>query len=364
MSADLQNPSVVAPAMVDTAESLAQYYLRPIAHFFQDPAVTSIAINRFDHVMIRKNGMWEVTEAKFADEKTLVRAITQVIGNLGQHIDAETAPIADARLADGSRVNAVLAPTAHRGSNMTIRIFPKVRYTVRDLLDKGALNGEMLRFFELAAACQYNILVSGATGSGKTTILNAIANLIPDEHRIGVIEDTAELKIDKPNLVGMEAPRRALKPGERPITMEDLLVNTLRQELATVIVGEVREPKASTALMLALNTGHKGVISSLHANSADHARTRLINMLLSNDTRIPYDAIKHEIDDNFDMVIQCEHTPKHGKRIVSVHEFQDGQLNPLFTWDYIKGEHKQAYIASQRPPRLFNIAKKYGLSVG
>jgi pilus assembly protein CpaF len=340
-----------------TAWGLVKHYMGPILPFFDDPAVTGIFVNRYDTIYIRKNGEFEPVAARFKDEQQLFNCIDQVVNSLGQEINADTNPIADARLRDGSRVNAVLYPTAHRGSNMTIRIFPKVRYTVEDLLQKGAFNEDMLAFFRLAVMCEYNTLVSGATGSGKTTILNALGNLAPDGDRMGVIEDTAELYISKPNMVSMEAPKRSIQSAD-PVTMERLLVNTLRQELKRIMVGEVREPKAATALMLALNTGHRGVYSTLHANNSQSALRRLINMLLSNDTRIPYDAVRAEIHDNFDLIIQAERTPRHGQRIVEVCELDGDELKLLWKWDYIEGKHKRVYTD---PPRLFRMAEKYGI---
>lgn len=343
---------------------LVKHYIKPIAHFFEDPGVTSIAVNRYDLIFVRRNGLWEKTNAAFSSEAELMTCIEQVVNTLGQTIDARTAPTADARLDDGSRVNAVLFPTAHRGSNMTIRLFPKVRYGIEDLLSKGSFNEEMTKFLKLSVMCRYNTLISGATGSGKTTILNAMGNLTDDRERIGVIEDTAELKIDKLNAIFEEAPRRSIKraDGKEIVSMEDLLINTLRQELSTVIVGEVREPKAATALMLALNTGHEGTLSTLHANNPAMALRRVINMLLSNDTRIPYEAVASEIHSNFNLIVQAERTPRDGQRVVEIAELNDdGQLVPLYKWDYLAREHKRVYDAS-KPPRLFRHAEKYGIS--
>ena len=347
------------------AWKLAAHYLKPVAHHFDNPGVTSIAVNRWDTVFIRENGSWTRTRDRFLSEDHLVSCISQIVNNLNQVIDPKTNPIADARLKDGSRLNAVLYPTAHTGSNMTIRIFPKVRYSMEDLLERGAMNEDMLKLFRLAVAVEYNILVSGATGSGKTTILNAMGNLIPDDRRVGVIEDTAELKINKSNIVSMEAPKRILnrETGQMSISMQELLVNTLRQELRNIIIGEVREASAATAVMLALNTGHRGVLSTLHANSPVDALSRLINMLLSNDTRIPYDAVVREIYGNFDMVIQCENTPRHKQRIVAVSEVTDGKLYPLWGWDYVAGKHKCLYAPSHRNARVVEFAARYGLEV-
>jgi pilus assembly protein CpaF len=345
--------------------NLIQHYIAPIAPFFRDPSITSIAVNRFDNIFVRRNGEWVLTDAKFQSENDLRACIEQVVRKLGQTIEATHAPIADARLEDGSRVNAVLYPTAHFGSNMTIRLFPKVRYGVADLLSKGSFNEDMMRFLKLSVLCRSNTLVSGATGSGKTTILNALGNLIGDRERIGIIEDTAELKIDKTNAISEEAPKRSIKrpDGKDFVTMESLLVNTLRQELSTVIVGEVREPLAATALMLALNTGHEGTLSTLHANNPKMALRRIINMLLSNDTRMPYDAVASEIHDNFNLVVQAERTPRDGQRIVDISEVgENGTVRPLYKWDYLAREHVRVFD-EKAPPLLFLKAEKYGFDL-
>lgn len=342
---------------------LIQHYLLPIEQFFSDGKTTSIGINRYDDIWIRRGGAWEKTDAVFSDEDTLTDAINQVINNLGQQIDPDRAPLADARLPDGSRVNAVLYPTAHRGSNMTIRLFPKVRYTLDDLLEKGMMSEEIVDFLRLSVECEQTTAVGGATGSGKTTILNALADLTPlHTGRMGVIEDTAELNITRGNVVFMEAPKRSiqLKDGEQPVTMEGLLVNVLRQELGSIVVGEIRTPAAATAMMLALNTGHRAVKTTAHANNTKKLMRRFINMLLSNDTRIPYEAVRDEIFDNFDLLIQAEHTPRHGRRIVEIDEVDDGELRPLYRWDYLEGTHKRVF---QGKPKLFSVADRYGIEL-
>jgi pilus assembly protein CpaF len=348
--------------MGSTGWQLVQHYIQPIVHFWNDPEITSIAVNTFDNIWIRKAGSWIHTEARFENETHLRDTITQVIVQLGQTIDSDHNPLADGRFQDGSRLNAVLSPAAPRGSNMTIRIFPKVRYTLTELMEKQVMSVEMLEFLKLSVICEENQLISGATGSGKTTVLNALANLTPEYLRLGIIEDTSELNIIHGNAVYMEAPKRAIKQkdGKEIVTMEELLENVLRQELAALVVGEIRKPLAAIALMLALNTGHKSVKSTLHANNCEAAIRRVINMLLSTDTRIPYDAVKTEILENFNLIIQTEHTPKHGKKIVEIAEVADGKLNTLFVWDYLEGKHKRVW---KTIPKLFATAERYGYEI-
>lgn len=351
-------------ALESTAWKLVDHYLEPIKEFWNDPSITSIAINRYDTIFIRQNGLWVKSTAAFQSEKLLIDAITQIIRALGQDIDSDMAPIADGRLFDGSRINAVLSPTAPRGSILTFRIFPKVRYSLEDLLKKGSLNQEMLAYLKLSTQCEYNTLNSGATGSGKTTILNALGNLTPDDVRTGILEDTAELNISKPNMIYLEAPKRAIKnaQGKQIVTMEILLETILRQELGSLCVGEIRNPEAATALMLALNTGHTGVKSTLHANNDKAAVRRIINMLLSNDSRIPYDAVQTEIFENIDLIIHSEHTPRHGKRIVQISEIDGNEIRRLYEWDYIEGVHKRVWTAKQ-PTRLHTLIDKYDVEL-
>ncbi len=349
--------------MGSTGWKLVNHYIQPIIHFWDDPEITSIAVNTFDNIWVRKAGIWIHADARFENEVHLRDTINQVIVALGQTINSDSEPLADGRFQDGSRLNAVLSPAAPRGSNMTIRIFPKVRYTLTELMEKNVMSEEMLEFLKLSVICEECQLISGATGSGKTTILNALANLTPEYLRLGIIEDTSELNIVHGNAIYMEAPKRAIKrkDGREVVTMEDLLENVLRQELAALVVGEIRKPGAATALMLALNTGHKSVKSTLHANSCAAAIRRVINMLLSTDTRIPYDAVKTEILENFNLIIQTEHTPKHGKKIVEIAEVSDGELNTLFVWDYLEGKHKRVW---RNTPKLFETAGRYGYEVG
>ena len=350
--------------MDSVAQKLIKHYMQPIEHFWEDQGITSIAVNRWDSIFIRKNGFWEKTDVRFPSESNLVNSIKTVINHLGQSIDELSSTIADGRFPDGSRVNAVLSPTAVRGSNMTIRLFPKVRYSLEQLMEKGVMNDEMLEFLKLSIDCEDNCLVSGATGSGKTTILNAMGNLIQPGVRLGVIEDTSELNIVHDNAIYLEAPKKSIKKDDKTqiITMESLLVNALREELAAVVVGEIRDPAAATALMLALNTGHTGVKSTLHANNDKAAMRRIINMLLSNDTRMPYESVRTEIFENFHLIVQTEHTPRHGKRIVHISEIVDDDVNRLYEWDYIKGEHRRVWTAS-KPPRLFSLTDKYGVDL-
>ncbi|WKB50501.1 CpaF family protein [Eleftheria terrae] len=330
----------------------------PVLPFFKDPRNTSICINRFDTIFVRQEGKFVRTDARFESERMLVNFIKQVARSLGQDADATMQPIIDARMPDGSRVNAVLYPVAPLGANMTIRLFPKVRYSVEDLLRKGMFSAEMLAFLKAAVAMRATSLIGGASGSGKTTLLNALGNLVPKEERIAVLEDTAELNIDRPNVVSGEAAKRAARDAPS-ITLQHLLVNLLRQEADRAIIGEIREPSTATALQVALNVGLEGTLSTLHATGDHGVLRRFETMLLSNDTRIPYEVVRADIRECVQVVIYVERTPLHGQRVVQLSEMDErGELRRLFEWDYRAARHVRVFDGE---PLIFRKAAKYGI---
>ena len=196
------------PSVQDVKWDLVMHYLAPIAAYFEDSGVTDIYVNRYDQVYVERHGQFERAGARWDCEAALVTTIEQIANALAQPVHRESQPMLDARLPDGSRINAVLSPTAVTGSNMTIRLFPKAGFSAEALVRAGSFAPLMLDFIELATRCRYNVLIAGGTGSGKTTLLNAIANLGPYEDRVITIEDTAELKIMKSQVVSLEAPRR------------------------------------------------------------------------------------------------------------------------------------------------------------
>lgn len=343
------------------AQDLTAYYLQPIQHLLKDPVVKSIALNDWKTVFVRRGQHWEPTDIRFASPEVFDTTLKTLVNQVGGNLDPITAPIADARLPDGSRINVVLSSVSPRGSNLTIRLFPKVRFTLEDLIERGALNDEMRDFLNLSVLVEDNQLVSGATGSGKTTILNALGNLTPDNVRLGVFEDTAELNFERSNILYMEAQKKSGDSAR--VTLETIVVNALRQEFGALVVGEIRDPTAATALMLALNTGHRAVKSTLHANNDQAALRRLINMLLANDTRMPYDAVRTEILENFDLIIQTEHTPRDGQRIVQISEIcPENGVQRLYVWDYLERTHKRVW-KRDKPPKTLLRARNYGLPI-
>lgn len=319
---------------------LVRHYLKPIAPFFALDGVTGIFVNRHDSVYLLRHGEFEPTDARWASEFHFVTAIEQIANALGQEVHAHERPLLDARLDDGSRINAVLAPTAVGGSNMTVRLFPKTRLTARALLDVGSFDEAMCRYLQLAMLNRYNIIVSGGTGSGKTTLLNAVSHFIPDGDRIVSIEDTAELQLSSSHWVALEAPHRALRDAE-PLTMSRLVRNALRMEPQRLIVGEVRDGPAAEALLTAANTGHSGILSTIHANSAQDTIDRLTNLAAAGSAAIPYEHVQRQVRNNLDVIVHAQKTPRHGRRVVEIAELARGEFRLLWRWNHQAGRHEQ-----------------------
>lgn len=344
-AADPQTPQ--AQSAVRLQWELVRHYLSPIEPYFRLEGVTGIFVNRFDSVYIMRHGEFQAVPARWNSEFHFVTAIEQIANALGQEVHALERPLLDARLDDGSRINAVLAPTGVAGSNMTVRLFPKTRYTARTLLEAGSFDPAMFRYLRLAMLNRFNILVSGGTGSGKTTLLNAVSNFIPPDDRIISIEDTAELQINSSHWVALEAPHRFVKDVE-PLTMSRLVKNALRMEPQRLIVGEVRDGAAAEALLTAANTGHSGILSTIHANSAIDTIDRLTNLAAAGFSAIPYEHVQRQVRNNLDVIVHAQKTPRHGRRVVEIAELENGEFNLLWRWDYDAGRHEQVSQPSTR----------------
>jgi len=342
---DPQSPQ--AQSAVKLQWELVRHYLSPIEPYFRLEGVTGIFVNRFDSVYIMRHGEFAPVDARWSNEFHFVTAIEQIANALGQEVHPIERPLLDARLDDGSRINAVLAPTGVTGSNMTVRLFPKLRFTAEALLASGSFNREMFRYLRLAMLNRFNVLVSGGTGSGKTTLLNAVSNFIPPEDRIISIEDTAELQIDSRHWVALEAPHRFAKDVE-PLTMSRLVKNALRMEPQRLIVGEVRDGAAAEALLTAANTGHSGILSTIHANSALDTIDRLTNLAAAGFSAIPYEHVQRQVRNNLDVIIHAQKTPHHGRRIVEVAELDEGEFHLLWRWNHLEGRHEQVKTPSMR----------------
>jgi pilus assembly protein CpaF len=275
-------------------------FLRPITHLIQDPDITEVMVNGSGRIFIERAGrLNEVPDVRL-DERNLRVAVQNMARALGDDI-SEAQPILDARLPDGSRVSAVVPPCSLGGTTLTIRKFQRRFFTTDELVAAGTITRDVLARVWAAIQKHQTILISGGTSTGKTTLLNALAAAcLPADDRVVLIEDTAELQIDRPNLVRFEA-RRA-QPGIPAITIRDLLRATLRHRPDRVIVGEVRGGEAFD-LLQALNTGHAGSLSTIHANSAEQALARLAACVMQSSVDVPYPAVRRQIADGIDLVL-------------------------------------------------------------
>lgn len=289
----------------------------PISPLLRDPAVSEIMVNGPDRVFIESNGLLHETDARFMDEGHLVQIIKRIVEPLGRHVD-DASPMVDARLPDGSRVNAVVPPLALDGASLTIRKFADRKLTTDDLIGFGSLTSEMALFLEEAVRQRQNILVSGGTGSGKTTLLNILSQFIPEGERLVTIEDSAELKLSHRNIVRLEA-RPANIEGKGRVAIRDLVVNSLRMRPDRIIVGECRGPEALDMLQ-AMNTGHDGSLTTAHANNPRDAMSRLENMVMMAGYDLPSSAIREQIASAIDIVVQQTRMGDGSRKVVKIVE--------------------------------------------
>jgi pilus assembly protein CpaF len=287
-------------------------YLRQIENLILDPEISEIMINSPSDIFIEKQGVMEKALGVTIPTDQLRVAVQNIARSLGDDISEEK-PILDSRLPDGSRIAAVLPPCSIHGITLTIRKFNIRNFTIADLIRIGTITEDMAAYLQVAIADRKNILISGGTGTGKTTLLNILADFIPDEDRLLVIEDTAEIHIRKPNLVRFEA-RRQQGNKIPAVTIRDLLKASLRHRPERTILGEIRGEEAFD-LLQALNTGHSGSLSTIHANSASQALARLANCVLQSGIELPYKAIKASIADSIHLLVHIGRW--HGRRYVS-----------------------------------------------
>jgi pilus assembly protein CpaF len=286
-------------------------FLRPIQHLILDPDISEIMVNGPEHIFIEKAGhLQAVPDVKLTSESLIV-AVKNIARRLGDDI-SESKPILDSRLPDGSRVAAVLPPCSIHGVALTIRKFNSHKFKMTDLIERGTLTTDLAKKLEEFVIGRKNILICGGTASGKTTLANLLMEFIPDHERVVLIEDTAEIQIQKPNALRFEARRDQI--GLPAITIRDLLKATLRHRPDRIIVGEIRGGEAFDLLQL-LNTGHSGTISTVHANSAAQGISRFTTCVLQSGVEMPYAAIKTNIAECLNIVVQVERRP--GARFVS-----------------------------------------------
>lgn len=298
-----------------------------------DKSITEVMINGYDTIFVERGGKLEQIPEKFESQERLRNIITKFVQDMGRSVN-ESNPIVDTRLADGSRVNVVLDPIALNGPIVTIRRFPEEGMTIQKLIGYGSITPEAAVFLQKLVRAKYNIFISGGTGSGKTTFLNALSNYIPQTERVITIEDSAELQIRHiPNLVRLET-RNANSSGTGGISMRDLIKSSLRMRPERIVVGEVRGEEALDMLQ-AMNTGHDGSISTGHANSAEDMISRLETMVLSGAAGLPLEAIRQQIASAVDIIIHLSRMRDSSRKTMSISEvagLKDGKviMNPLF----------------------------------
>lgn len=285
-------------------------FLRPIEGFIRDPEISDIMVNGSSAVFIERFGQMHEVPVTIP-EKSLQVAVRNIARALGDEISDEK-PLLDSRLPDGSRVAAVFPPCAVTGTVLSIRKFQTSRHTAEELARSGTLTPELLTVLRRAVETRKNLLISGGTGTGKTTLLNALTEFIAPEERIIIIEDTSELQINKRNLIRLEARRE--QPGVSAVTMGDLLKTTLRLRPDRILLGEVRRGEAFD-LLQALNTGHSGTLSTIHANSAGQAIARFTTCVLQSGVELPYKAIRSNIAEALDLLVHVER--RQGNRLVT-----------------------------------------------
>lgn len=330
-----------------------------LQELLEDDEITEIMVNGYQCIFYEKKGALYASDKKFSSPEKLNDVIQQIVGNSNRMVN-EASPIVDARLADGSRVNIVLEPVSIDGSAISIRKFPKKPIRMKDLIRIGSLSEEGAEVLQVLVKSGYNIFVSGGTGSGKTTFLNALSQYIPEEARIITIEDSAELQLlDKPNLVRLET-RNANTEGVRPVTIRDLIKTALRMRPERIIVGECRGAEALDVLQ-AMNTGHDGSLSTGHANSASDMLSRLETMVLMG-MELPLPAIRSQIVSGIDILVHLGRLRDKSRRVLSIVEIagiREGeiQLNELFRFEEEKSCGEKVVGCFRRTGNLLHSEK-------
>jgi pilus assembly protein CpaF len=289
----------------------------PLEPFLHDDSVTEVMINGPDSIYIERAGKLEPTSATFLDDAHLMRIIDKIVSTVGRRVD-ESSPMVDARLPDGSRVNAIIPPLALRGPTLTIRKFSRDPYTMDDLINFGSISPKAAQFLSACVHGKLNILISGGTGTGKTTTLNAMSAFIPNVERIVTIEDAAELQLQQQHVITLEA-RPPNIEGEGEVRIRELVRNSLRMRPDRIIVGEVRGPETLDMLQ-AMNTGHEGSLTTIHANSPRDALSRLETLVMTAGVELPHRAIREQIASAFDLLIQISRLVDGSRRLTHVSE--------------------------------------------
>ena len=343
--------------------------LGPLEPLLADPTVTDVLVNRYDSVYVERQGKLERASATFRDNYHVLNIIDRIVSRVGRRID-ESCPMVDARLRDGSRVNAIIPPLALDGPVLSVRRFPKERLRAEDLIRYGSISGEMVQILQAFVKAKLNMLISGGTGSGKTTMLNVLSGYIPSNERIVTIEDSAELQLQQPHVVRLETrPPNIEQKGE--VTQRDLVRNSLRMRPDRIVLGEVRAAEALDMLQ-AMNTGHEGSLSTIHANTARDALSRLETMIMMAGLQLPVRAMRAQIASAIHIVLQLERMEDGRRRLVSIQEIQ-GMEGDIITMSEIyrfqrfgvdkDGKVQGEFQATGMVPKCHDYLRKRGVEL-
>lgn len=342
--------------------------LGPLEILLRDDKIADILINGPNMIFVERHGKLELTNLHFRNNAHVLHVAQRIASFVGRRVD-ESSPMLDARLADGSRVNVVIPPLSLKGPCISIRKFSRNAMDFSNFVQLGTLSAELGRALEIAARCRLNVVVSGGTGSGKTTLLNALSRMIDQGERIITIEDAAELQLQQPHVLQLET-RPPNIEGQGQVTQRDLVRNALRMRPDRIIVGEVRGPEAFD-MMQAMNTGHNGSMSTVHANSARDALGRIENMILMANVGLPMRAIRGQMVSAIDLVVQTERMRDGVRRVTEVVEVSgmEGEtilLSTLFSFRFMgensEGKLQGAFEASGGRPRFLQRLEYYGLA--
>jgi len=343
--------------------------LGPLELLLDDPTISDILVNTDHKIYVERNGLLELTDVQFDDKAHLLNIIDRIVSRVGRRID-ESSPMVDARLADGSRVNVIIPPLSIDGPIMSIRRFGVEMLSMEKLIELGSLSEPLVKLLEAIVEGKLNVLISGGTGSGKTTLLNILSANIPERERVITIEDSAELQLQQPHVVRLET-RPANIESKGAVTQRDLVKNSLRMRPDRIVVGEVRGAEAMDMLQ-AMNTGHDGSLTTIHANSARDALSRVENMVMMTGIEFPQRSLRAQIASALDVVVQLERHEDGHRRVVSIQEINgmEGEIitmSEIFQYQRSGIDHDGnvlgAYQATGIVPGFYKKLKLQGIDL-
>jgi pilus assembly protein CpaF len=340
--------------------------LGPLEELLSDAEISDIMVNGPDQTFVERKGKLELAQIQFRDEEHLFQIAQRICNSVGRRVD-QTTPLADARLKDGSRVNVIVPPLSLKGTAISIRKFSAKPITLDMYVGFGSMSPKMATALKIAGACRFNIVISGGTGSGKTTMLNALSKMIDPGERVLTIEDAAELRLQQPHWLPLET-RPANLEGQGEISIRDLVKNALRMRPDRIILGEIRGSECFD-MLAAMNTGHDGSMCTLHSNSPREALARMENMVMMSDIKVPKEAISRQIADSVDMIIQVKRLRDGSRRVTNVTEVigMEGPVivtQELFKFEYLDESADGKIIGEYRSmglrPYTIDKAKQFG----